>query len=67
MVAGRREIAFTRFDGNDFEIYVMNADGSDQVNLTNDPDGQDVAPSWSPDSTRIAFTRYTAKARATST
>jgi Tol biopolymer transport system component len=36
------------------EIYVMNADGSDQKRLTNDP-GDDSSPTWSPDGTRIAF------------
>jgi Tol biopolymer transport system component len=50
----RAQIAFasTR-DGND-EIYVMNADGSNQVNLTNHW-GNDIQPTWSPDGTRIAF------------
>ena len=38
----------------DIEIFVMNADGSGQTNLTNDP-AWDGYPSWSPDSSRIAF------------
>ncbi|MGD8866880.1 MAG: hypothetical protein PVI01_04610 [Gemmatimonadales bacterium] len=39
-------IAFTSFrDGND-EVYVMNADGSNPANLSNDP-GSDVGPVWS--------------------
>jgi Tol biopolymer transport system component len=33
----------------------MNADGSNQVNLTNAP-GEDVDPVWSPDGSRILFT-----------
>lgn len=40
-------------DGNR-EIYTMHADGSNQVNLTNDP-ADDYDPVWSPDGTRIAF------------
>ena len=36
----------------------MNADGSNQVNLTNDP-ANDFSPTWSPDGTSIAFARNT--------
>ena len=36
------------------EIYVMNADGSNQLNLTNNPH-DDRSPSWSPDGKRIVF------------
>jgi Tol biopolymer transport system component len=32
----------------------MNADGSGQINLTNNP-AEDDLPSWSPDGRRIAF------------
>jgi TolB protein len=47
-------IAFvSRRDGND-EIYVMNADGSGQTNLTGDP-SRDERPTWSPNGQRIAF------------
>jgi Tol biopolymer transport system component len=37
------------------EIYVMDADGSDQTQLT-DNDANDAYPSWSPDGEKIAFT-----------
>jgi Tol biopolymer transport system component len=42
-------------DGGDWEIYVMNADGSDQRRLTRQP-RTDQRPSWSPDGAWIAFT-----------
>ena len=51
------KIAFTsKRDGN-AEIYSMNADGSGQINLSNNPSA-DSTPSWSPDGTEIAFGSY---------
>jgi Tol biopolymer transport system component len=41
-------------DPGDMEIYVMNADGSGQRNLTRHP-ASDWSPVWSPDGRRIAF------------
>ena len=38
-----------------YEIYVMDADGGNQQNITNDPN-DDRNPSWSPDGKRIVFT-----------
>ena len=40
-----------------YEIYVMDADGGNPQNLTNDPNS-DSTPSWSPDGERIAFSSY---------
>ncbi len=37
-----------------FELYVMNADGSNQVRLT-DNLAQDTFPAWSPDGSKLAF------------
>jgi len=49
------KIVFTsRRDGN-FEIYIMNPDGSDQINLTQHR-AKDASPVWSPTGEQILFT-----------
>jgi TolB protein len=47
---------FENIPGGDYagEIYVMNADGTGQTNISNNP-AFDHGPSWSPDGTKIIF------------
>jgi Tol biopolymer transport system component len=47
-------IAFDRSRDGNFDIYVMNADGSGPVQLTCEP-SIDARPAWSPDGRSIAF------------
>ncbi|MEJ7654855.1 MAG: hypothetical protein WKH64_16720 [Chloroflexia bacterium] len=50
-----KKIAFvSKRDGND-EIYVMNADGGNQTNISNNA-AVDSRPAWSPDGMSIVFT-----------
>lgn len=55
------QIAFTQCDYNTevgdrtCDILTMNADGSEQINLTNSPTISETNPVWSPDGSRIAF------------
>jgi TolB protein len=53
---GKRIAFCCRRGGRDFEICVMNADGTRQVQLTNNTIG-DLTPSWSPDGRQIVFHR----------
>jgi Tol biopolymer transport system component len=51
-----KEIAFqSNRNANDWEIYKMKADGTQQINLTNNASSPDFHPSWSPSGTQIAF------------
>lgn len=47
-------IAFRSNRTGNNEIYVMNGDASELINLTNDPSDDDL-PAWSPDGTRVVF------------
>ena len=49
------KIAFTSWREGAGDVWIMNADGSDPVNLTQGRHGLCVSPAWSPDGTKIAY------------
>jgi TolB protein len=52
----QQRIALTLFRNEKADVYLIHADGTGLVNLTNDPMGAGAGgPSWSPDGQRIAF------------
>ena len=51
-------IAFASYRDGDYEIYLINADGSGETRLTDDPeDYADISPSWSPGGEMLVFLR----------
>jgi dipeptidyl aminopeptidase/acylaminoacyl peptidase len=51
------KILFSSNRTGDYEIFVMNADGTSQTNLTKNAVAFDVDPAWSPDGSQILFVR----------
>ena len=49
------KIAFSSDRDGNWEIYVMNADGSGATRLTTNRSADDGSPAWSPDGSKIAF------------
>ncbi len=51
-------LAFTSDQGGDEEIYVVNADGSDERQLTDLPEASATRPAWSPDGEWLSFVAH---------
>jgi Tol biopolymer transport system component len=49
------KIVYSSFTGTDWDLFVMDADGSNKRNLTNDDKVFNSFPAWSPDGNKIIF------------
>jgi Tol biopolymer transport system component len=49
------KVAVTSSEGGDSDIFVMNADGTDPINVTAASADDEYSPDFSPDGTRLAF------------
>ncbi len=49
------KIAYETYANNNWELFAMNADGSDPINLTNTPDSHEMYPHVSSDGKKICF------------
>ncbi len=49
------KILYETYNGNNWELFIMNADGSGKRNLTNTPHIHELYPQTSPDGTKICF------------
>lgn len=55
LTAQESKIVFESYRDDNAEVYIMDVDGSNLVNLSSNP-AYDGVPSWSPDGQQIAFT-----------
>lgn len=49
------KIVYKSFTGTDWDIFIMDVDGSNKRNLTNDDKVFNDSPAWSPDGSKIVF------------
>ncbi|MFC1552288.1 hypothetical protein ACFL6P_06940 [Candidatus Latescibacterota bacterium] len=54
IISSQGKIAYVSLRDGNAEIYVMDTDGSNKTNLTNNP-AEDMRPSYSPDGSKIVF------------
>ncbi len=54
--SSENKLAFTAKINDMMEIFIINSDGSDLTQLTNNSSNSNYSPSWSPDGSKIAFT-----------
>jgi Tol biopolymer transport system component len=50
------QLAYTS-SGADADVWVINADGTGEHDVSNDPSGPDIHPAWAPDGSQIAFVK----------
>ncbi len=53
--ASNGKIAFYSDRSGDIDIWLMDADGSNPVNLSQQPDRADFGPAWAPDGTQLVW------------
>jgi len=51
-------IAYMETVNNRFDVFVMNVDGTNRRDITNDPNADDLLPRWSPDGKELMFTKF---------
>jgi len=59
------KIVYESYEGDNWELFVMGADGSGKTNLTNTKDSHELYPQTSPDGKRICFVSDTGEGRTT--
>ncbi|MCK5269211.1 MAG: PD40 domain-containing protein [Sedimentisphaerales bacterium] len=59
---GKYRILYEAYGANNFEIFIMDSDGSNRKNLTDTPDVHEFYPKASPDGKKICFMAYQGKA-----